>query len=191
MRIRYGFGQVALVLMTHMLLSTALCSSQSISQSRVLGTPVDETTRLRFFYEHDIDNHFYQPLIFQVVPKDDRKRYEAPLRPGGQYVSITASEMQTLLGKLSRSNISWKESDAVEIFGPTIPRGTGYLDVTVVSSRGTARGSIARREVCEGLGNMDSAIDTPRALWEFQLYRWINDCKIRGFDPKKYPDHWK
>jgi len=100
--------------------------------------------------------------------------------------------MHDLLERLWQLHISWKESDTAEAFGPSYKaKGVGFLDITIVSPKGTARGSVGSGDVCEGLKSLDSAVKTPRALWEFQMYRWFDGCTVPGFDPKKYPDHWE
>jgi len=180
----HGSGQIRLAIVGLLLSLAALCSGQSVSKSGVVSPPVDEKTSVRFFYEHDIKDHFYPPLIFRVVDSKDPRRGAAPLGPKGREVFVTAPELLNILQGIEHVNVTWKETDTVEEFGPSYKaKGLGYLDITVISSRGTARGSVGRSRVCSFLGSMDSAINTPRALWEFQRYRWFNDCKIPGFDP--------
>jgi hypothetical protein len=170
----------------------ALCSGQTVSKNRVFSAPVDKKTGVRVFYQHDIKDYFYPPLIIGVIDKDDPRRSTAPLGPEERHVFVIAAEILNLLERLSHANMFWQESDTVEECGPSYKaKGLGYLDITVVYSKGTARSSIGRSEVCNVLESMDPAINTPRALWEFQLYRWFNDCTIPGFDPQKYPDHWE
>ena len=191
-RCGHGFGQIRLAIVTIILFLAALCSGQTVSKNRVFSAPVDKKTGVRVFYQHDIKDYFYPPLIIGVIDKDDPRRSTAPLGPEGRHVFVTAAEILNLLERLSHANMFWQESDTVEEFGPSYKaKGLGYLDITVVYSKGTARSSIGRSEVCNVLESMDPAINTPRALWEFQLYRWFNDCTIPGFDPQKYPDHWE
>ena len=184
-----GSGQIRLAIVALLLSLAALCSGQYVSKNGVLSAPVDEKTSVRLFYEHDIRDHFYPPLIFRVVDSNDPRRGAAPLGPKGREVYVTVPELSNILQGMEHVNVPWKETNRVEEFGPSYEvKGLGYLDITVISSRGTARGSVGRTKVCSFLGSMDSAINTPRALWEFQRYRWFNDCEIPGYDPKRYPD---
>lgn len=187
-----GSAEARIGIVVLMLMLTTLGSSQAVGKNHILSGSVDEKTGVRFFYQHDIKDHFYPPLIFRVVAPDDRRRDTAPLGPEGRFVSVTATEMHDLIERLLQLHISWKETHMTEAFGPSYKaRGVGFLDITVVSPNGTARGGVGSGDVCKALGSLDSAIKTPRALWEFQMYRWFDDCTIPGFDPKKYPDHWE
>lgn len=194
MRCRYecGIAKTQIAIVVFILVLVASGSSQTARTNRILGASVDGKTGVRLFYQHDIKDYFYPPLIFRVVAPDDHRRNTAPLGPEGRYVSVTATEMQSLFKRLSQLNISWMETDQVQAFGPSYQaKGVGFLDITVISPTGTAKGSIGRGDVCEELESLDPAIKTPRALWEFQMYRWFDDCAISGFDPRKYPDHWE
>ena len=150
-QVRYGYrsGQNRFAMVALLLFLAALCSGQIVRQNRIFNAPVDEKTGVRFFYQNDIKDHFYPPLIFRVVDKDDPRKSTAPLGPEGRQVFVTAPELQNLLQRLFQANIFWQESGSVEKFGPSYQaKGKGYLDITVASSKGTARSSIGRSEVC-------------------------------------------
>jgi hypothetical protein len=167
-----------------------VCAGQTVKDSRVLSSVANNNTRIRIFYQHDIEDYFYPPIIVRAVSERDPRRDTAPLKPEGRFVFVTMTEIQELLKILSLSTIGWSETSKAEGLGPSYrAEGLGYLDVTVVSSAGTARSGIDRNRVCKLLANLSTAIDTPRALWEFQYYRWIDGCKVENFDPNRHTSH--
>jgi hypothetical protein len=88
-----------------------LCAGQVAQKGGVLSAVADENTGVRFFYQHDIKDYFYPPLIVRVAGPGDPKMNTAPWGPEGRSVFVTLSEMQQLLGRLARSEASWRESD--------------------------------------------------------------------------------
>ena len=184
------FGPARLAVVALFVPLALLCAGQVAQKGGVLSAVADENTGVRFFYQHDIKDYFYPPLIVRVAGPGDPKMNTAPWGPEGRSVFVTLSEMQQLLGRLARSEASWRESDKVDAFGPSYEaRGLDYLDITIVSAKGTARSGIGRNSVCKFLASLDSAITTPRALWELQWYRWVDECEVPRFNPKSYPDH--
>ena len=186
------FEKVRLVVLLVFLLLPLPCPGQAADKNRVLSAVADENTAVRFFYQPGGGNYFHLPLVFRVVGQNDPRMKTAPIALEGRFAFVSLSEMQHLLGRLARSKASWRESDKVEAFGPShTVRGAGYLDITVISPKGTATGSVERNSICGFLASLDSAITTPRALWEFQKFRWDDACDVPDFNSQAYPDHYR
>jgi hypothetical protein len=146
---------------------------------------------VRFFYQPTLADHFHVPLIVRVVGQNDPRIHTSPFTSEGRLAFVFLSEMQQLMGRLARSGASWRESDKVEAFGSSHRlKALGGLDITIVSSRGTAKGIVEPRRICEFLASLDPAIRSPRALWEFQDFRLDDSCDVPGFNPQAYPDHY-
>lgn len=166
------------------------CHSQTPGELNVLGSPVDENTAVRLFF--DSGNYFHPPLIFRVVTKNDPRLNTAPMLLEGRTTYITASEMQSLLQGLKKSGLSWRESKEQVVFGDAtkiLPVFYG-ISIVVVSSKGITESGIDPLKICENLAPLDSALSTPRALWEFQIFRAEYNCKVPGLNSQAYPDHW-
>jgi hypothetical protein len=99
--------------------------------------------------------------------------------------------MQNVMAKLAHSGLYWQESDKVEVFGNIMDlMPTGHMELTVVSSEGTAKASVVPTSLCDYLSQLDTSITTQRALWELQQFRYSYGCKVAEFDPREYPDHY-
>jgi hypothetical protein len=164
-------------------------SSQATSQGHTLTLPADKDSVVRFFYQPDHNNYFHVALLFRVVDENDPRRNTAPVFDVGRTAYISISEMRKLLTALSAASLSWEESTTVEGLETykTIHSYRG-MGVKILSSKGTAKATIQADKICETLAPLDGALRTPRALWEFQLYRLQYDCRVPSFDPKAYPD---
>lgn len=165
------------------------CVSQTSDDFHVLSSPADQTTAVRFFF--DPGNYFHAPLIFRVVAPNDTRLNTAPLLKEGRTAYITAPEMDRLKESLLHMGLSWKESIKMEVFGDAtkiIPLYKMAIDVT--SSKGTARSGFNPAEICKNLAPLDSSLTTPRALWEFQVFRAEYQCKVPGLNGQAYPNHW-
>jgi hypothetical protein len=66
----------------------------------------------------------------------------------------------------------------------------GVMEIRVVSPKGTAVATVSPKRICPTLEPLDAALATSRALWEFQLFRVEDGCKVPGFNNQAYPDHW-
>lgn len=168
-------------------------SNQNHERLSVLNSPVDEKTVVRFFYQPSGD-YFHFPLVFRVVEENDPLLNTAPMREEGRTAYISLSEMQDLAHLLAHSGLGWQESETVEVLGSCKKLGLNgigldTMDVRFVSSRGTATAEFSPKVICMILKPLDSALKTPRALWEFQRFRLNYNCKVPGFKPDAYPDH--
>jgi len=92
-----------------------------------------------------------------------------------------------LFAALSAEPLSWEESAKIEELETykTI-RSDGRMDIKILSSGGTAKSGIPRKQMCETLARFDQILRTPRALWEFQFFREQFDCRVPNFDPQAY-----
>jgi hypothetical protein len=155
----------------------------------VLGTPVNDKTAVRFFFQPG--NYFHAPLILRVVAASDPRLNTAPMLVEGRTAYITVPEMRHFLDGLENAELSWHESkqkmvfgDATKIFGPDA------LVIVVVTPKGTADAQVDPSKICKELAPLDKAFSTPRALWEFQIFRAEYNCKVPGLNGQAYPDHW-
>lgn len=165
------------------------CSCQSLTELNVLGAPVSEHTAVRLFFDNG--NYFHPPFIFRVVTSNDPRLNTAPMLLEGRIAFITVPEMQRLLRELQGMGLLWKESKEHTVFGDAtkiLPIFDGMS--IVVSSKGTAESGIHPAKICENLAPLDSALSTPRALWEFQMFRAEYNCKVPRLNGQAYPDHW-
>jgi hypothetical protein len=164
-------------------------SCQNYDKRFVLNSPVDENTAVRFFYQ-PAGNYFHSPLVFRVVDQKDSRLNTAPMAVEGRTAYISLSEMRQLMQGLAHSDLSWRESEKVEVLGSFRKLDiTDNMEITAVSSKGTAQATLNPQKICETLKPLDSALKTPRALWEFQGFRLNYGCKVPGFVYDAYPDH--
>lgn len=185
------------VLALGFLLAAGGCKGQSIQKHErisVLNSPVDEKTAVRFFY-YPAGDYIRIPLVFRVVEESNPLLNTAPMREEGRTAYISLSEMRELVHGLIRSGLGWQESQTVEVFGlykdlTLAGIGLDTMDVRLVSSKGTAKAEISPKAICMILKPLDAALKTPRALWESQGFRLDYGCKVPGFRPDAYPDHY-
>jgi hypothetical protein len=170
--------------------ATSLGYAQTTGDGHVLNSPGDESVAVRFFLQATGDN-FLVPLVFRAVDQKDPRLNTAPILDSGRTAYISLSEMQQLLPALAHSGLLWREAGTVEILGSfRLLQPAADMDITIVSSHGTARAALDPKKVCNTLRPLDSALKTPRALWEFQLFRTAYGCKVPRFNYDAYPDHW-
>jgi len=164
-------------------------SSQVANEHHPLTLAADKDAVVRFFFVPAYNSYFHYPLLFRVVEENDPRWNTAPLVDVGRTAYISFSEMRALFAALSAEPLSWEESAKIEELETykTI-RNDGRVDIKLLSSGGTAKSGIPPKEMCETLAKFDAALRTPRALWEFQLFRRQFDCRVPDFDPKAYPD---
>ncbi len=183
--------QIPWLIMAGLMSTAVLSSCQAVNKKNVLNSPVDENTAVRFFY-NPAGDYFHFPLVFRAVGQKDPRLNTAPMLIEGRTAYISFSEMQQLMQGLARSGLLWRQSEKVEVLRSfkVEPPWVEHLEITVVSSKGTARASLDPKNICETLKRLDSALKTPRALWEFQRLRLNYDCKVPGFIYDAYPDHY-
>ena len=162
-------------------------SGQSGAESTVLR--IGDHSIVRFFF--DPGNYFHAPILFQAVDNGDKRLNTAPMRSEGRTVYITPKEMASLLSGLPNLGLKWKLTKEQEKLGDATKIIPDYaMVITIVSSKGTARAGFDPAKICETLATLDRAFTTPRAVWEFQLFRAEYGCKVPGLDGQKYQDHW-
>ncbi|MHB8486278.1 MAG: hypothetical protein ACYDCM_11225 [Candidatus Acidiferrales bacterium] len=185
-----GSSPRALGLILLMAAGAGVLGSQWIpSKKLLLECPADETAAIRFFYNSGPD-YFHFPLIFRAVSQGDPRLNTAPMGVEGRTAYISRTEMRQLIQKLAHSDASWQESEKVEALGSFKQlRSSDSMEILIVCSKGTTRAKVDPKTICETLKLLDSALKTPRALWEFQLFRQGYGCHVPGFNPDAYPDH--
>jgi hypothetical protein len=159
----------------------------------VLNSPVDEAAIVRFFY-YPPGDYFHFPLVLRAVKPTSSLLDTAPMREEGRTAYISLADMQRLVRALSRSDLVWKHTAAVEPLGPfkklaLTGIGVSTMQILVENSNGTATALVAPKNICQTLAPLDSAFSLPRVLWEFQLLRWGYHCRVPGFKRDAYPDH--
>jgi hypothetical protein len=164
-------------------------SSQAASQGHGLTLAPDKASMVRFFYQPLNGEYFHFPLVFQIVNDNDPRLNTAPQSDTGRTAYISLSEMQRLIAALSDLRLLWRESEKVESLETyqTIHLHSS-MRVKVFSSKGTAEAAIRPGNICKTLAPLDAALETPRALWEFQLFRAQYHCKVPNFNPNAYPE---
>ena len=164
-------------------------SSQAVSEGNTLTLPADKTSVVRFFYQPADGRYFHFPLVFRVVEENDPRLDTAPVFETGRTAYITVSEVQRLIGEFSHLDLSWHESPEVESLETyKTVHSHGGMSVKVLSAKGTAEATIRPNNICKTLGRLDAGLQTPRALWEFQFFRFNYHCQVPNFKPKAYPD---
>jgi hypothetical protein len=174
-------------------LTVAGCIAQAPKQSTLLSSPVDQHTAVSFFWFGDMESHWREPMNFYVTSGSDRKLHTVSVEHGpasrGVETWISASEMRTLITKLEQSQLGWEDSRTVAPLVPWQKRTDGHdsFDITVISSKGTARTSIRLARMCEELLDLDQVMPTPRLRWQFQTLRWDDGCVIAGYHNEGMP----
>jgi hypothetical protein len=131
------------------------------------------------------------PILFEAVDPADNLLNTAPMLHEGRTVYITPAEMSSLLKEISNLCLEWNLTTKRETLGDANRIPPVYaMVITVVSSKGTASAGFDPAKICQTLAPLDKVFMTPRALWEFQLFRDEYDCKVPDLDGNKYPDHW-
>jgi hypothetical protein len=170
------------------LLAPPLNFGQTVVKKAAFDCPEDEGTAVRFFY-HDEENYFHFPLIVRPVASGDPRLGTAPMVSEGRTAYISMEEMQQLLKRLMLLDLSWQVSKKTEVLGSykRLYR-SDRMGIVIVCSKGTARANLDPKKICDTLATLDEDIKTPRALWEFQLFRTGYSCSVPGFDYHAYPD---
>lgn len=182
------FGFIGLVLAIAASAAGA-CAAQATGEAWLLGCPVDQATAVRFFYNPEGANYFHTPLVIWTVPAGDRRLNTGPITREGRATYITPEEMKAMLRGLAQSGAFFNVSSKVEPLGTphSLFREPFPLHILVVSSRGTAKAKVYPAKICSTLASLDSALKTPRALWEFQALRIGYKCNVPGFNWDAYP----
>jgi hypothetical protein len=174
-------------------LTVVACLGQSPKQSVVLNSAIDGTTAVSFFWFGDMWSHWRDPMNLYVVDAGDPRlhtvSFDSGPREKGVETWITPSEMRLLIDKLAQSDLEWLDSKTVEPFKAWQNRRDGQysFDITVVSSKGTAKASIRLTRMCDELLQFDLVMPTPRLRWQFQTLRWDDGCVIPGYHNEAKP----
>ena len=131
-------------------------------------------------------------LNFYVVDPADPRLHTVVVDQGldskGWETWITASEMRTLIEKLSQADLEWQQSSKIEYFGSWLKRpAVDWFEITVISSNGTVKSRIRLTRMCDELRQLDSVMATPRILWQFQTLRWDDGCAVPGYHNEEAP----
>jgi len=164
--------------------------AQETGDGNVLRSPADKSVAIRFFLQPPGD-YLHVALVFRVVDEKDPRLDTAPILDSGRTAYITLPEMQQLLPAVTQLPLLWRQAGTIEVFGSSrvLPL-IDDMDITIVSSHGTARALLDHMKICDRLNPLDSAFKTPRARWEFGLFRIAYGCKVPRFNSDAYPDHW-
>ena len=164
-------------------------SQQNQYKGFVLKSPVGENSAVRFFYDPALSDYFHSPVVFRAGEQGDARLVTPPTSTGGWTSYVSFSEMRELTQALAQSNLTWEETDRVEVLEPSfqIPRFEA-MEILVVGSKGTARAKLRPTRICETLKPLDSVLKTQRAHWEFQWFRVTHGCQVPGFDWNLYPE---
>jgi hypothetical protein len=152
--------------------------------------PAGKDSVVRFFCQPPDGEYFHVALLFRVVKKKDPRWNTAPVFDVGRTAYISLSEMQQLMTKLGHISLRWDESAKIESLETykTI-HNFGYgMGIKVLSAKGTAKATIDHDKICETLAPLDAALQTPRALWEFQGFRLQYHCRVPAYNPDAYPE---
>jgi len=96
--------------------------------------------------------------------------------------------MQGLIDGLKALDLSWVDSRGREGFINGLKRrDSGFLDITVVSSKATSKTHIRIARMCDQLARLDPSMPSPRILWQFQLFRVDNGCDVPGYNNSIIP----
>jgi hypothetical protein len=168
-------------------------AGQAPNRSLAFDAPVDQSSAVSFFWFGDMDSHFRQPMNFFVVPASDRRLHTVEIdharhANGGWNAYMTVSETENLIAHLKHPRLLWSDSGRREVLKGSFQRAnSGSMDITVLSSKGTAKAYIRIAEMCDQLALLDSAMPTRRILWQFQLLRVDDGCAVPGFNDSVVP----
>lgn len=166
--------------------------AQAHDGSSLSGLTIDGSIAVRFFFQPPNADSSRPALIFRVARENDPNWNSAPIDRQGRSAFVSLDEMKELFRLLQGTSIHWRVSREREEMLPFMKllQPTKDMMVTVFATNGTASASISSKNLCATLTRLDPAIKTPRATWEFALFRRMYQCKIPEFDVNAYPDHY-
>ena len=167
----------------------SILSQQNEYQGLVLKSQVNDDTAVRFFYDPPLSDYFHPPLVLRATHQGDARLSSPPKSDEGWIAYVSFAEMRQLMQGLTRLGVSWEESEKIESFGSfkQLARRDS-MEVTVLSSSGTAEAKVRPMRICDTLKRLESALKAKRALWEFGAFELNHSCKVPAFDPYAYPD---
>lgn len=186
-RLKTNARQLLFIFIT---LLTVEATAQKPTHSAILNSPVTDSTAVSFFWFGDMDSNFRSPINFYVVSEGDRKLHTVAVESAGHQWNafVSASEMELLINGLKALGLPWVDSSGRAVFKDSFKRtNSGFLEITVVSSEATSKAYIRIARMCDELSQLDSAMPTPRILWQFQLFRVDNGCDVPGYNNSVIP----
>ena len=81
-----------------------------------MDSPVDDTTVVRLFYDPPGD-YFHFPLVLRAVKPGSPLLDTAPMLEAGRTAYISVSDMEQLVSRLSKMDLVWKQTEAIESLG--------------------------------------------------------------------------
>lgn len=156
----------------------------------LLDSPVNEKCAVSFYWFGDMESHFRDPINFFTVPDADGRLHKVELPDSDRQVNVfvSSTEMKRILEGLKALDLSWVDLRGRETFKDKFHRrGSDMLDITLVNTEATAKTSIRIARMCDELDRLDSAMPTPRILWQFRTFRWDNGCYVHGYDNSAMP----
>jgi hypothetical protein len=172
------------------LTSAPWASSQAASQGHALTLIAGHDSVVRFFYQPPEGEYFHVALLFRVVKKGHPRWNTTACSDVGQTAYISLRDMGRFMTVLARLSLRWDQSaiiESLETYKTIHSYGYG-MGIKVLSANGTAKSLIAPDKICETLAPLDSALLTPRSLWEFQGFRLQYHCRVASYDPDAYPE---
>ncbi|AEU38344.1 hypothetical protein AciX8_4063 [Granulicella mallensis MP5ACTX8] len=160
-------------------------------ESRSFNLEVDHSVIVRLFYQPLNADFLHAPLVFQVVDESDPYLNKAPMTDAGRMVYISLPEMRSLVHGLGQFQLAWQEFGQRKPLLPAwkSPASDG-LEITVLYVEKASQAHLSNKQTCQMLARLNGALKQPRALWELQRFETNYACKIRGFNPEEYPDHY-
>jgi|SRR5215467_10398160 len=179
----------ACILILALLTTAAGQTGKDATKAHGLTLPANKDTTVRFFFQPLDGRYFHIPLLFRVVDKSDPRRNSAPMLDVGRTAYVSVSEMQQILARLAHLQLQWDESAKIQTLETykTLDLGP-RMRIDIFSVDGTAKSSIDPDTICKTLSQLDNALQTPRALWEFQSFRLGYDCRVPKFNPDAYSE---
>jgi hypothetical protein len=171
------------------LTSVSWASSQAGSQGHPLSFAAGRDSVVRFFFQPPDGEYFHFALLLRVAKKDDPRWNTTASSDVGRTAYVSLSDMKRFMTRLTLLSLQWDESpnvESLETYKTIHSYGYG-MGIKVLSANGTAKALIAPDKICETLASLDSALLTPRALWEFQRFRLQYHCRVPNFNLDAYP----
>lgn len=164
-------------------------SKAQVCRERLLNWAGEKDIGIRVFYAPLTDKiaPFKFPRVFVPTSAQDPRLGKLY----GYTLYVLPKEVESLLRKLYELDLNWKAHSTptpLRVRGPQLPTVAVHDRVQVIVScdKGSCEAFFDGDRFCAVLAGLDSALTTPRALWEFQGYRVNFGCKVPEYDPHKF-----
>jgi hypothetical protein len=107
--------QTLAITVTFLVAASVMQPRQNPTKGFVFNSPIGEKTAIRFRY-YPPGNYFHIPVIFRAVEQGNPRLDTVQLAVEGRVAFISFDEMSRLIQALVQSNLSWQESEKVEVF---------------------------------------------------------------------------